>query len=236
MIAPASISPYVAKASVVAGVHTGRLTSAASAHLPLDAATWNRAVPGFVVVAGKRTSTRSFAGTVTRRPFVVPPLGGSDWGAEPVPPEGGTTNSAFAARTATSTFSGWSVWFCTTTGNSTLSPKLRNRGALGLAIIGNRAVIADSPAPNCLSTATATAITRYRVRLSGSLTLTLARPLESVGSEAAKKARALKSIRARIDSSTACSRSSVLVIESSPPLALRFLAISGSGAAAGAGG
>src|SRR5215471_5262243 len=97
MIAPASISPYVAKASVVAGVHTGRLTSAASAHLPLAAAIWNRAVPGLIVVAGKRTSTRSFAGTVTRKPeiLVVPPLGGA--------------NSAFAARTATSTCNGLSV-------------------------------------------------------------------------------------------------------------------------------
>src|SRR5262245_65205068 len=78
MNAPSSISPYVAKASVVAGVHTGMLISAASDHLPALAAIWNRATPGLTVaVRGKRTSTRSLAGTVTRRPrAVVTALGG----------------------------------------------------------------------------------------------------------------------------------------------------------------
>ena len=80
--------------------------------------------------------------------------------AEPLPPEGGTPNEAFDARTATSTSIGLSVWFCTTTGNSSLSPKFKKRGADGRAINGKRAVIADSPAPNCFSPATATAITR----------------------------------------------------------------------------
>src|SRR5262245_56618723 len=113
MNAPSSISPYVAKASVVAGVHTRMLISAASDHLPALAAIWNRATPGLTVVVGNRTSTRSLAGTVMRRPafevFVVPPLGGRGRFATPLPPEGGTTNTAFDACATTSTCIGASV-------------------------------------------------------------------------------------------------------------------------------
>ena len=68
---PSSITPYVAKASVVAGVHTGSSTSAASAHGPDAAPTWNRAVPARSAAIGKRTSTRSFAATTSRRPGAV---------------------------------------------------------------------------------------------------------------------------------------------------------------------
>ena len=65
---------------------------------------------------------------------------------------------AFAARAASRTVIGASVWFCTTTGSSNVSPKFRNRGGRGRTISGSRAVIALSPLPNCLSPATATAI------------------------------------------------------------------------------
>ena len=81
--------------------------------------------------AGNRTSTRSFAGTVTSRPAP-------------------SVSAALVARTATLTVIGASVWFCTTTGSSNVSPKLRNRGGDGRTISGSRAVIALSPLPNCL--------------------------------------------------------------------------------------
>src|SRR5437899_9514990 len=83
-------------------------------------------------------------------------------------------------------------------GNAKRSPKFKKRGADGRAIKGSRAVIADSPEPNCFPPATATAITRYRVRLSGSFTCTCARPFVSVRTEGAKTARALKFSRRRI--------------------------------------
>ena len=56
-----SVVPYVAKASVVAGVQTGSEISAASEYLPDETAIWNRAVPAFTVETGNRTSTRSLA-------------------------------------------------------------------------------------------------------------------------------------------------------------------------------
>jgi hypothetical protein len=138
--APWSIVPYVAKASLVAGVHTGSETSAASAHLPVAAPTWKRAVPGFAAAAAKRTSTRSCAGTVTRWPAA--------------------STLALAARPATLTERASPVWFCRTTGSSKRSPKLRKRGAEGRTMRGRRAVIVSSPAPNSLPPATAIAITR----------------------------------------------------------------------------
>ena len=51
---------------------------------------------------------------------------------------------------------------------------------LDVIVMAICAVIADSPEPNCFPPATATAITRYRVRLSGSFTCTCARPFASV--------------------------------------------------------
>ncbi len=60
-----------------------------------------------------------------------------------------------AARTATSTVIGASVWFCSTTGSSNRSPKLRKRGAEGRTISGSRAVRLDSPLPKNFSPATA---------------------------------------------------------------------------------
>ncbi|MBK9963285.1 MAG: hypothetical protein IPP06_18755 [Saprospiraceae bacterium] len=131
----------MAKASVVAGVQTGSATSAASEPALAVPTIWKRAVPAIAAAAGKRTSTRSLAGTVTRLPLPA-------------------VSVAFDARTATSTASGASVWFCTTTGSSNLSPKLRNRGGDGRTITGSRAVSALSPLPNCLSPATAIAIRR----------------------------------------------------------------------------
>ena len=126
---------------MVAGVQTGNDTSAASVRLPETATTWNRAVPGRAADAGKRTSTRSLAGTRTRRPSP-------------------SVSIAFVARTATSTVIASSVWFCTTTGNSNRSPKLRKRGADGRAINGSRAVIADSPLPARAAPSTAATNTR----------------------------------------------------------------------------
>ena len=98
-------------------------------------------MPELSVAAGNRTSTRSFAGTVTRLPFP-------------------SVSSRLAVCIATSTVIGSSVWFCTTTGSSNRSPKLRKRGADGRTIRGSRAVTEDSPLPNCLPPATATTITR----------------------------------------------------------------------------
>jgi hypothetical protein len=64
------------------------------------------------------------------------------------------------ARTATDTSSGASVWFCTTTGSSNRSPKLRKRGGDGRTISGRRAVMVDSPEPKAFPRVAATAITR----------------------------------------------------------------------------
>ena len=51
---------------------------------------------------------------------------------------------------------GWSVWFCSTTGNSKRSPKLRKRGADGRTMSGRRAVMLLSAEPNLLSVAATT--------------------------------------------------------------------------------
>jgi hypothetical protein len=63
-------------------------------------------------------------------------------------------------RTTTSTVISASVWFCTSTGSSILSPKFMNRGADGRTISGSRAVIAASPWPNCVAPWAATAMMR----------------------------------------------------------------------------
>src|ERR1044072_1697588 len=136
LIAPLSISPYVDNASVVAGVQTGNLTSAASDQRPDTAPIWKRAVPALFAAPGLRTSTRSFAGTVTRRPAIFD---------SPAP---SWAKTAFVTRTATSTDIAASVWFWTTIGNSNRSPKFKKRGADALAIKANRAVIVDSFKPN----------------------------------------------------------------------------------------
>ena len=126
---------------MVAGVQTGSETSAASAQAPEAAPTWKRAVPACRAATGKGTSTRSWAGTLTRRPALP-------------------STVALRARTATSTASGASVWFWTTTGNSIRSPKFRKRGGDGRTMSGRRAVSVDSPAPKLRAPAAATAITR----------------------------------------------------------------------------
>ena len=64
---------------------------------PLAPATRNRAVPAAATLTGKRTSTRSLAGTLTRTPA-------------------GVAGSRLAVCSTTSTSIGASVWFCTTTG------------------------------------------------------------------------------------------------------------------------
>ena len=125
----------------MAGVQTGRASSAASAKRPDWTPNWKRAVPAISAAAGKRTSIRSLAGTVTRRPW----------------PE---VMAALVARSATSTFIAWSVWFWRTTGISNLSPKLRKRGGEGRTMSGMRAVMLASPEPNCFSPATTATITR----------------------------------------------------------------------------
>src|ERR1035437_7206414 len=154
MIAPFwSVVPYVANASVVAGVHTGNDISAASLNLPEETAIWKRAVPALTVETGKRTSARSLALTTTRLPAEVarsfthafPPV---------VPP----ARLALVALIATSTAISLSVWFWITTGRSTLSPKFINRGALGRTINGCFAVIVDSLFPNRLAVSTETAV------------------------------------------------------------------------------
>ena len=148
----------------MAGVQTGSSNWAASdpggrAEMPgcCTAATWKRAVPALMVSAGKRTSTRSSAGTVTRWP--------SSETAEPETFEVSQTSKVwqsaiFAPRTTTSTVMAVSVWFWSTTGSSNRSPKFRKRGGEGRTISGRRAVIVDSPLPNSFPPATATAITR----------------------------------------------------------------------------
>ena len=98
-------------------------------------------MPAISAAAGRRTSTRSLAGTVTWRP-------------EPA------VSAALVARTASFTAMARSVWFCSTTGSSKRSPKLRKRGGDGRTISGRRAVMLDSPAPNCFSPATAATMTR----------------------------------------------------------------------------
>ena len=140
-IAPWSISPYVANASVVAGVYTGSSTFVASETPGADTPSWTRAVPGFSAAIANRSSARSLAATLTRCPG--PPV-----------------TRALVARTTTATSIGLSVWFCSTTGSSKRSPKLRKRGGLGRTMSGSRAVTVDSPEPNCRSACTATAITR----------------------------------------------------------------------------
>ena len=138
---PSSICPYVAKASVVAGVQTGSSTSAASAAVPDAAPTWIRAEPARTAAIGKRTSARSFAATTRRRPAPA-------------------VSAALRARTATSTVISASVWFCTTTGSSKRSPKFRKRGADGRTMSGRRATSVASPEPKRRAPSTATAITR----------------------------------------------------------------------------
>ena len=103
MTAPWSTTPYVANASLVAGVYTGSDTSWASAWAADTAATRMRAVPGDFVRARNRTATRSLAGTTIRRP------------AEP-------TSSRLEVCTTTSTSMATSVWFWTTIGISNSSP------------------------------------------------------------------------------------------------------------------
>ena len=169
----------MANASAVAGVQTGSVTVAASASGPDAAATSRRASPARAVSAGKRTSTRSLAGTSSLRP--------APW-----------VRVMLAGRTATSTSSASSAWFWITTGSSNRSPALRNRGADGRTISGRRAVSADSPTPKRLAPSVTTATMRYRVRLSGSVTSTAARPVASTATEATNSARALKSVRARM--------------------------------------
>lgn len=123
MIAPfLSVVPYVANASVVAGVQTGSSISAASENLPLEATNWNRAVPALTVDTGNRTSALSFAFTTIRRPADELSRGLPLCSISP-------SITAFEARIATSTDISASVWFCITTGTSARSPKLRNRGA-----------------------------------------------------------------------------------------------------------
>ena len=126
---------------MVAGVHTGSSTSAASAAEPDTAPTWIRAVPARAAAIGKRTSARSFAATTTRRPSP-------------------SVSAAFRARTATSTDISRSVWFWTTTGSSKRSPKFRKRGGDGRTISGRRATSVASPEPKRRAPEAATAITR----------------------------------------------------------------------------
>lgn len=98
-------------------------------------------MPACSARAGKRTSTRSPAGTLTRWPAPAP-------------------SSTPVARIATSTVIADSVWLCTTTGSSTSSPKLRKRGGEGRTISGSRAVTVDSALPKWRSPCTATAVMR----------------------------------------------------------------------------
>src|SRR5690606_13295821 len=122
-MAPRSISPYVAKASVVAGVQTGSASSAASAKRPLCAANWKRAVPAISAAAGNRTSTRSLAGTVTWRPCA-------------------SVMAALVARRATWTGIGRWVWFRMPTGIANRSPQFRERaGELGCGGASGRAAV-----------------------------------------------------------------------------------------------
>src|SRR5690606_5187209 len=81
---------------------------------------------------------------------------------------------------------------------STWSPKLRNRGGEGRAISGSRAVIVDSPLPNRSAPSIATAITRYRVKLSGNGTSTVTVPSAPVVSDGAYTASASKFARRSI--------------------------------------
>jgi hypothetical protein len=140
-MAPSSSTPYVANVSDVDGVYTGSDTVAESARSPLTAVTRSAARPTSSAASGKRTSTRSAAGTVTRNPVAA-------------------SAPRLADSTTTSASSGASVWFCTTTGSSKRSPKLRKRGALGRTINGSSAVTLASAVPNCWVPAAATTITR----------------------------------------------------------------------------
>src|SRR6476646_8950398 len=106
MIAPFwSVVPYVANASVVAGVQTGKDISAASENLPDETAIWKRAVPALTAATGNRTSARSLALTKTRLPDVLSL--GSPVGSIKPPAD----KRAFVARIATSTAISLSVWF-----------------------------------------------------------------------------------------------------------------------------
>ena len=80
-----------------------------------------------------------------------------------------------------------------------MSPKFKNRGGLGRTISGSRATSALSPLPNCFSPAVAIATIRYRVRLSGTFTLTVARPDASVFTAGENAASGLKFDRIAID-------------------------------------
>src|SRR5215203_5669571 len=100
------------------------------------------------------------------------------------------------------------------------SPKFINRGALGRTINGCLAVIEDSPLPNRLPVSTATAVMRYRVRLSGNFTSTVTWPVESVFADGAKTAKALKFCRKAI--ATWGSSSCTLLAAIFSPLVLRL--------------
>ena len=93
---------------------------------------------------------------------------------------------------------GLSVVFCTTTGSSNVSPKFRKRGAVGRTVSGRAAVMIDSPVPNRSTSSTATASTRYLVRLSGRSTSTAALPFASVVTDGSKTASGSKSVRSVI--------------------------------------
>ncbi len=131
----------MANASAVAGVYTGSSMSAASAAPPPTPATRSAASSAAMVLIGKRTSTRSSAGTFTRLPA-------------------GPSRARFPAWTTTSTDTGTELWLWTTTGSSKWSPKLAKRGADGRIISGRRAVIEAVVEPKWAAPSTATTITR----------------------------------------------------------------------------
>ena len=86
-------------------------------------------------------------------------------------------------------------WFVTTAPKYDLSPTARKRGNAGLSVTGLLIRISVSPAPNRDARSAATAMMRYVVSDSGSLTLMFAWPLTSVATEPSQNASTRKSRR-----------------------------------------
>ena len=85
--------------------------------------------------------------------------------------------------------------FVTTAPKEARSPLLRNRGNAGRSVSGFVTRTSRSPNPNCDSLSPATAMIRYVVSESGSVTVVVARPSAPVIAEPSQKTSGRKSWR-----------------------------------------
>ena len=142
---------------------------------------------------GKTIATEAPAGTVTFRSS----FNGSAPTSTAVPNGRASTIKEAPASSckdnSTSRFS--CVVLCKMPLIRTSSPKRAKRGTTGSTISGLLTVNADEPWPNRSAPALTTAINRYRVRLSGTLTVLKLRPSASVSALATQRGVATKFFR-----------------------------------------